>query len=1164
LATITIPASYANTTKRLVFTWRNDSVNPRGLGALDNISLTSQVPATVTLPYSENFDSSPVNTNPAGWTVLNTNGDINFWTNQTQVPQSSPNAMMVYTSGIASNDWLVTPPIALESGKEYKIRFNYRAGNSSYSERLQLRMASSGTSAALTAGTQLFDNAGFNNLAYQEVVQTFIAPTTGNYYLGWQAYSAANKLGILIDDFYIAANPPSAGVSETSVAFGLTDIGSGSAAHQFRIYNLGGGTLTLPQAPFLYGGDTTQFSITDTNEYPVVLAGNEFISIDLYCRPNSTGLKSSTLYIQDNLGSKYYYPVPLSGTGAHIRFQDSFETNPNFNLSFTNWTQHDGDLSATYGLTGYTYDNQYYTGSYIAFNPSASDPALGTSWNAYSGSKYAACFVATTPPNNDWLISPQINFGLNPRISFKAKSYTSYYGLERFKVLYSTTGNNYTDFTSYLAGSAVDYVTAPTSWTNFEYALPDSCANRAVYFAIQCVSNDAFVFMIDDFVAGDYGLPVFGVDPVDYTFTDFYIDYNRTTQIKIFNAGGGAMQIVAGGITISGSPYIKLYDLPTLPLTLNATESISFTVGYNSPEGGSHSAEISITDNLTKNVNTVNIYGTTTDNTITQKPYFEGFEPYVENQISYQVYGWVRRDNDLDGNTWLLLNDPAQAKSGNWCAASLSWVPDSAKSQNENPDHFLTSFDETNSFISPKSKVIQSGRAALTPDNWLISPPITISRGDSLSYWVGSYSAIDYAEHYSVLISTTTPDPLQFTTVLYEETLASAAWAYHAFDLDDYQGQTVYFAIRHIGSTDMLALKIDDFKVKSYNTEIYQDYVGDPVEGNNYFSITMNPIQDEIHNIPLEVIIEAWLPASSSALVTGYVGFANPLVTVNDAGLTIRVEGVNMAGATVRITHNLGYIPQQLGYRNLLGTFSFITSSTAQIWNSTQVKFVIPSAKAGEGMEFVFPSTQDGTLPVELSHFSANLSSNNQVQIIWVSQTETNLIGYRIYRGTNGSFADAIMLESLIAATNTSQMQTYLFTDYEAYGPNTYYYWLEHLEMDGSSVMHGPVVIILDEGSGQAPQPPIQKGIASVFPNPFNPDTSIRFGLSEKADYSLKIFNQKGQLVRNLASGNLNRGYYTLLWNGRDNNGSQCASGHYFVHFSSGNDSFIRKITMVK
>jgi len=85
-----------------------------------------------------------------------------------------------------------------------------------------------------------------------------------------------------------------------------------------------------------------------------------------------------------------------------------------------------------------------------------------------------------------------------------------------------------------------------------------------------------------------------------------------------------------------------------------------------------------------------------------------------------------------------------------------------------------------------------------------------------------------------------------------------------------------------------------------------------------------------------------------------------------------------------------------------------------------------------------------------------------------------------------------------------------------------------------------------------------------VFPNPFNPDTSIRFGLSEKADYSLKIFNQKGQLVRNLASGNLNRGYYTLLWNGRDNNGSQCASGHYFVHFSSGNDSFIRKITMVK
>jgi|GEM_PF-5033856 len=609
------------------------------------------------------------------------------------------------------------------------------------------------------------------------------------------AFEGIDKYGYanVLDDITVAAPNPIPAVSELSLNFGYTDITTGSQARQFSVYNIGTGVLTL-QKPYINSGDASQFELEDNNVYPINLSANQSITFNVFFSPTATGAKSSYLVLQDNLGSKAYYVIPLSGHALHVRFQDSFEDNANFSLSLTNWTQYDGDGKTTYGISNTTFTNQNYTGSYIAFNPSATTPALAGAWNAQSGAKYAACFSATTPPNNDWMISPPISFGQNPRIAFWAKSLTSAYGFERFKVMYSTTGNSVASFTNYLAGSAAEYVEAPISWTLFEYTLPPECANVSAYIAIQCVSNDAFVFMVDNFVAGDYGLPQFGVDPVSYTFPDFYINYSRTQQITVFNAGGGTMQIVSGGITISGSPYIKLYDLPTLPVTLNATESISFTVGYNSSEGGVHSAVISITDNLSKAVNTVSINGTTTDNTITQKPYIEGFEPYMEDVVYYQVNGWVNRDNDLDGYNWLLLNDPAQAKSGNWCAASVSWVPDSAKQHSVNPDQFLTSIDESNAFKGLKTTAKHSGRGALTPDNWLISPPITIERGDSLSYWVGSYSAIDYAEHYSLLISTTTPDPLQFTEILYEETLASAAWAYRAFELDEYQGQTVYFA----------------------------------------------------------------------------------------------------------------------------------------------------------------------------------------------------------------------------------------------------------------------------------------------------------------------------------------------------------------------------------
>ena len=185
---------------------------------------------------------------------------------------------------------------------------------------------------------------------------------------------------------------------------------------------------------------------------------------------------------------------------------DDFEDHVAFAVNSageTGWSYIDGDGSATYTFTGIAFDHATEAMAYIVFNPSQTAPVLTPedtpAIQPYSGNQYLACFAATVAPNNDWIISPELGFNQDFTLSFYAKTYMSDYGLERMKVLYSTTGKEMSDFTNYLAGSATAYVEVPVAdWTNYTYTVPAD----AKYVAIQCVSNDAFVFMLDDIYIG--------------------------------------------------------------------------------------------------------------------------------------------------------------------------------------------------------------------------------------------------------------------------------------------------------------------------------------------------------------------------------------------------------------------------------------------------------------------------------------------------------------------------------------------------------------------------------------------------------------------------------------------------------------------------------------
>ena len=70
-------------------------------------------------------------------------------------------------------------------------------------------------------------------------------------------------------------------------------------------------------------------------------------------------------------------------------------------------------------------------------------------------------------------------------------------------------------------------------------------------------------------------------------------------------------------------------------------------------------------------------------------------------------------------------------------------------------------------------------------------------------------------------------------------------------------------------------------------------------------------------------------------------------------------------------------------------------------------------------------------------------------------------------------------------------------------------------------------------------------------PNPFNAETSISFRLAERAPVSLVIYNILGERVKTLVAEELDVGYHTVYWNGKDKTGGLVASGIYFYRFES-------------
>ena len=84
------------------------------------------------------------------------------------------------------------------------------------------------------------------------------------------------------------------------------------------------------------------------------------------------------------------------------------------------------------------------------------------------------------------------------------------------------------------------------------------------------------------------------------------------------------------------------------------------------------------------------------------------------------------------------------------------------------------------------------------------------------------------------------------------------------------------------------------------------------------------------------------------------------------------------------------------------------------------------------------------------------------------------------------------------------------------------------------------------------------------YPNPFNPTTVIEYQIPRPVHVQLEIYNILGGKIATLIDGEQDGGFYTVSWNGRDQQNHMVTSGIYIYRLNAGQFTSVKKMLLLK
>jgi hypothetical protein len=173
----------------------------------------------------------------------------------------------------------------------------------------------------------------------------------------------------------------------------------------------------------------------------------------------------------------------------------------------------------------------------------------------------------------------------------------------------------------------------------------------------------------------------------------------------------------------------------------------------------------------------------------------------------------------------------------------------------------------------------------------------------------------------------------------------------------------------------------------------------------------------------------------------------------------------------------------------------------------------------------------------------------------WDPNTEVDLSNYAVYRGaTEGFVPDET---NLIGAPSDT-----FFVDAEFNAGAEEYYKVSAVDIHENE--SGYALLRPEDISGVGPSVPLVTALEQNVPNPFSPETVIRFSLAERGHVSLKVYDVEGRPVRALVDDERAPDRYQAHWDSRDDRGGPVAPGVYFYKLDAPGYSRTMKMVLLK